>query len=227
MRWCWRADGGGDVLLRPITALSPQWANPPLSTPKAFTLLLFLSRIGKPKGFCPGGEKGERLGRSEDGRRLFQGKGECGKAPWQGPKERGTSLPPSPHRYRSIAGGREENRKSAGWKKEVAKVTGSAWSRRELKGRLKITLAQWEAGGGLGGHGDRLGCGDDWEEGAGGWGQGEQLGWGRLGSREHIWMGEPWVAVGTAGLGATSGWESPGIVMAPAGRGSWGNRWMR
>lgn len=170
---------------------------------------------------------------------------------WQSPSAgtRGDEhLPvPPPSIISSPEGGKEENRKSPGWKKEIAKVTGSGWkqSRRELKGRLKIAPARWEVGGGgcWGGHGDRLGCGEGWEGRGHGLGkEGEELDWERLGSWEHIWMGEPRVTVRTAGLGATagwvalgcqweqmeggdggtSGWESPGMAMGTAGGGQWG-----
>lgn len=139
------------------------------------------------------------------------------------PRRRAPPCPPPPSIISSPEGGKEENRKSPGWKKEIAKVTGSGWkqSRRELKGRLKIAPARWEVGGGGAGGAwgqagvrGRLGGKGPWAgEGGGRAGLGEtgllgaHLDGGAPGDSENSWsggnswMGGPGVPVGTDGGG--------------------------
>lgn len=125
----------------------------------------------------------------------------------------------------------------------------SRWVRMEMEQERAEGGAKNSPGsvGGWGGHGDGLGCGDIWEAKGCGLG-GEQLDQEALGSRQHIWMGKPWVTMRTAGLGAwgqqldgwpwdgngniwngvtegTSGGESPGIMDRAAGGAGQGWQW--
>lgn len=162
------------------------------------------------------------------------------------PRRRAPPCPPPQHHF--IAGGREGGEQKVSGLEKGDCESHWLWMETEqerAEGEVKnspSSVGGW-GGGCWGGHGDRLGCGEGWEGRGHGLGkEGEELDWERLGSWEHIWMGEPRVTVRTAGLGATagwvalgcqweqmeggdggtSGWESPGMAMGTAGGGQWG-----